>query len=79
MLFGFMLEKGTIVAVFILRRMQKEFHAKGKMLYMCFVDLEKAFDRLPLNVLECAMRKQGIPKVLVRSVMSLYEGAKTRV
>ena len=26
-----------------------------------------------------AMRKKEIPQVLVRSVMSLYEGAKTRV
>ena len=25
------------------------------------------------------MRKKGIPDVLVRSVMSLYKGAKTRV
>ena len=25
------------------------------------------------------MRKKGIPEVLVRSVMCLYEGAKTRV
>ena len=25
------------------------------------------------------MRKKGIPEVLVRSVMSLYEAAKTRV
>ena len=25
------------------------------------------------------MRKKGIPEVLVRSVMSLYEGAKTGV
>ena len=25
------------------------------------------------------MRKKGIPQVLVRSVMSLYEGAETRV
>ena len=25
------------------------------------------------------MRKKGIPEVFVRSVMSLYEGAKTRV
>ena len=25
------------------------------------------------------MRKKGIPEVLVKSVMSLYEGAKTRV
>ena len=29
--------------------------------------------------MEWAMRKKGIPDVLVRSVRSLYEGAKTRV
>ena len=29
--------------------------------------------------MEWAMRKKGIPEVLVRSVMSLYEGAKTIV
>ena len=43
---------------------------------MCFVDLVKAFDRVPRKMLEWAMRKTGIPEVLVRSVMSLYEGAK---
>ena len=46
---------------------------------MCFVDLEKAYDRVTRNVWEWAMKKKGIPDVLVRSVMSLYEGAKTRV
>ena len=30
----------------ILRRMQEEYHAKVKMLHMCSVDLEKAFDRV---------------------------------
>ena len=30
-------------------------------------------------MLEWALRKKVIPEVLVRSVMSLYEGAKTRV
>ena len=49
------------------------------MLYMSVVDLEIAFDRVPRKVLEWAMRKKGIPEVLVRSVMKLYEGAKTRV
>ena len=43
------------------------------------MDLEKAFDRLPRKVLEWAIRKKGIPEVLVGSVMSLYEGAKTGV
>ena len=46
---------------------------------MCFVDPEKAFIRVPRKVLEWALRKQGIPEVLVGSVMSLYEGAKSRV
>ena len=49
------------------------------MLYLSFIGLDKAIDRVPRNVLEWAMRKKGVPKVLVRSVMSLYEGAKKRV
>ena len=44
-----------------------------------FVDLEKAFDRVPRKVVEWAMRKSVVPEVMVRAVMSLYEGVKTRV
>ena len=40
---------------------------------------EKAFDRVPRKVLEWALRKKGIPEVLVRSVMSLCDGTKSRV
>ena len=50
MQFGFMPRKGTIDAVFILRRLQ-EYLDKGKKLYMCFVDLEKVFDRVPRKVI----------------------------
>ena len=42
----FMPERGTIDAVFILRRIEEEHHAKEKSC-KCFVDLEKAFDRVP--------------------------------
>ena len=45
---------------------------------MCFVDQEKALDRVLRKVLEWAMLKKGILEIWVRSVMSLYEGAKTR-
>ena len=41
-------KKCTTDAVFILRRMQEEYHAKGKKLYMCFVDL--AVDRVARRV-----------------------------
>ena len=43
------------------------------MLHMCFVDLVKAFHRVPGKMLEWVLRKKGITEVLVRSVMSLYE------
>ena len=57
--------KGTIDAVFILRRMQEEYHAKGKMLYIYFVDVEKAFDRVPSKVLKWAMSKKGISYIYI--------------
>ena len=46
---------------------------------MCFVDLEKAFDRVPMKVVKFSMGKKGMSEVLVRSVICLYEGAKTQV
>ena len=79
MQFGFMPGKGTTDALFILRRMQEEFRGKEKKLYMCFVDLEKAFDRVTRKVMKWALRKKSLPEVLVKAVMSLYEGSRTKV
>ena len=36
-------------------RMQENFRVKGKKLYFGFVDLEKAFDRVPREVISWAM------------------------
>jgi len=36
---------------FIVRQMQEKFRGKGKILYFGFVDLEKAFDRVPREVI----------------------------
>ena len=41
--------------------------------------MEKSFDRVPRKVMEWAMRKKGLSEVMVRAVMSLCDGAKTRV
>ena len=48
MQFGFMPLRVTINAVFILRSMLEEYHAKGKNL--CFVHLEKALDKVQWSV-----------------------------
>ena len=79
MQFGFMLGKGTTDALFILKRMQEEFRVREKKLYMCFVDLEKAVDRVPRKVMEWTLRKKSLPEMLVKAGMSLNEGSRTKV
>ena len=75
--FEFMPGKGTWDAIFIVRKMQEEYQKKDKKL--CFVNMKKAFDRVPRKVMEWAMRKKGLSEVMVRVVLSLYDGARTRV
>ena len=50
MQFGFMKGKRTTDAIFMARQMQENFRVKDKKLYFGFVDLEKAFDRVPREV-----------------------------
>ena len=73
---GFMPGKGTVDALFMARMLQEKYDRKKK-LYMCFVDLEKALDRVPRKVIECALRKKGVNEELVKAVM--YEGARTKI
>ena len=50
--FKFMPGKRTVDAIFIVRKMQEEYQKKDKKLYICFVDMEKAFDRVPRKVVK---------------------------
>ena len=50
MLFGFRPGRGTTDAIFIVRQIQERFMALKKDLWIAFVDLEKAFDRVPRRV-----------------------------
>ena len=64
--FGFMSGKSTIDAIFILRQLQEKYREKKKKLYHVFVDLEKAFDLVPMEVIEWALRRQRVPEKLRR-------------
>ena len=65
MQFGFMKGKGTTDAIFMARQMQENFRVKGIKLYFGFVDLEKAVDRVPREVVSWAMLKLGVEEWLV--------------
>ena len=46
---------------------------------MAFVDLEKAFDRVPRKVIWWALRKLGVDEWIVRLVQGIYSNARSRV
>ena len=79
MQFGFSPGKGTTDAIFIVRQMQEKYLAAKKPLYLAFVDLEKAFDRVPREVIWWAMRKLGVDEWLVRVVQAMYANVRSRV
>ena len=63
---GFMQGQGTTDAIFILRQLQEKHLVAGKPLYLAFIDLEKAFDRVPQEVIWWNMRKSMYKEVRSR-------------
>ena len=77
--FGFVPGRGTTDAIFVIRQLQDKYLAANKRLYMAFVDLEKAFDRVPRKVIWWALRKLGVDEWIVRLVQGMYSNARSRV
>ena len=77
--FGFMPGRGTTDAVFVVRQLQEKYLQKRRELWMAFVDLEKAFDRVPREVLWWALRRLGVEKGMIRLIKAMYAGSTTAV
>ena len=79
MQFGFRPGRGTTDAIFIVRQLQEKYLGKKKELWMAFLDLEKAFDRVPREVVWWALRQMDVDGWLINAVKSMYKNAKTSV
>lgn len=79
MQFGFMPIKGTTDAIFLVRQVQERFTSKKKPLYFAFVDLKKAFGRVPCAFLECSLQVLVVDDWLIKVIMAMYKNAKSLV
>ena len=69
--FGFVPGRGITDAIFVVRQLQEKYLAANKKLCMAFVDLEKAFNRVPGKVIWWALRKLGVEEWIVRLVQGM--------
>jgi retron-type reverse transcriptase len=69
---GFRKGKGTRDAIFQLRMISERYLQMGKKVYLCFVDYQKAFDRVNHDKLLEVMEIAGIPELERRLIINLY-------
>ncbi|KAK3537433.1 hypothetical protein QTP70_009980 [Hemibagrus guttatus] len=77
--YGFMPRKSTTDAIFALRILMEKYRDGQRELHCVFVDLEKAYDRVPREELWYCMRKSGVVEKYVRVVQDMYERSRTVV
>ena len=77
--YGFMEGKGTRNAIFILRMLSERSIEMQKDIYLCFIDYEKAFDRVKHEDLIAILKGIGVDGRDLRMVYKLYWNQKAAV
>ena len=77
--FGFKRKSSTVTALHCLKETVNYFVSNGSRVFCAFLDASKAFDRLVHSGLFLKLMERNVPIVLLRIIMSWYDGLKCRV
>ena len=76
---GFRRGRGCMDQLFIFKLLSEKFVEKKREMYVCFMDLEKAYDRVDREKLFRVLYKKGVRGGLLEAVKSFYKNSRAGV
>jgi len=76
---GFRSDRNTTQQILILRLLAETAKRKGKKVYNCFIDFQKAFDSIKHNVTWATMKSYGVGSQLTQMLQTTGENAQSTV
>jgi hypothetical protein len=77
--FGFMPGRSTMDEIFLIRQVMERYKEKKKDLHIVFIDLEKAYGKIPWNLMWWSLDKHQVPTKYVTLIKDLYDKVVTSV
>jgi len=76
---GFRPERSTVDMLFVVRRLQELARRRRIPLYMCFVDLQKAYDSVDRELLWKVLARAGAPEEMIAVIRQFHDGMQAQV
>jgi Reverse transcriptase (RNA-dependent DNA polymerase) len=70
--------RSTMETIFLIRQLMER-HREQKDLHMIFIDLEKAYDKIPRNIMWWTLKRKLVPTKYITLIKDMYTNAVTCV
>ena len=76
---GFRPNRSTTDMMFVIRRLQELARKKRIPLYVCFIDLTKAYDSVDRTLLWTVLARFGVPQIMISVIRQFHDGMRACV
>ena len=73
------LSRSTVDMLFVVHRLQELGRERKISLYMCFIDLQKAYDSVDRELLWEVLTRFGVPAKILKVIRQFHDGMRARV
>jgi hypothetical protein len=77
--FGFIPKRSTMEVIFLIRQLMERCREQKKDMYMVFIDLEKAYDKVYRNVMWWALQEHKVSSKYITLIKDMYDNVVTSV